>query len=195
MIRHDRSLGADYFEAMFQGDPDPWKLETSPYEAAKFDQSITALGRRIYERAFEVGCAGGSLTERLAPHCARLLAIDISETAVARARRRCAALSQVRIERMAFPRAVPSATDFDLIVLSEVVYYWDGADLERAAGAVRNALAPGGDLLLVHYTGETDYPRSGDQAVETLAKALAGDVEILKAETHDRYRLDLWRRR
>lgn len=195
MTRHHRSLDSNYFEKMFQGDPDPWRLETSPYEASKFDHTITALGGRVYERAFEVGCAGGSLTQRLAPHCADLLAIDISETAVARARRRCAALSHVRIERMRFPRTVPSLTDFDLMVLSEVTYYWDDVDLGRAANAVRTALAPGGDLLLVHYTGETDYPQSGDQAVEMLAKALAGEVEILKGETRDRYRLDLWRRR
>ena len=31
----DPSLGADYFEDVFAGDPDPWGLESRPYEAEK----------------------------------------------------------------------------------------------------------------------------------------------------------------
>ncbi|CAL1692629.1 hypothetical protein MMB232_02804 [Brevundimonas subvibrioides] len=195
MTRHDRSLDAAYFETMFQGDDDPWNLESSTYEAAKFDRSIEALDGRRYGCAFEVGCAGGSLTERLAPRVDDLLAVDISETALARARRRCTRLAQVRFARMAFPEERPQGTGFDLIVLSEVAYYWDDQDLDRAGAFVSRSLVSGGDLLLVHYTGETDYPQSGDAAVAFLAAALADRVDVVRAERHDRYRLDLWRSR
>ena len=193
MSRHKRSLGADYFETMFQGDDDPWNLESSPYEAAKFSRSIQALGGRCYGSAFEVGCAGGSLTERLAAHTDDLLAVDISETALDRARRRCARLPQVRFARMAFPEDRPQGAGFDLVVLSEVAYYWDEVDLDRASAFLRHGLVSGGDLLLVHYTGETDYPQSGDAAVASLAGALADRVDVLRKERHDGYRLDLWR--
>lgn len=194
MTRHSQSLDAAYFERMFQGDADPWGLETRPYEAAKFDCSVEALDGRQYPRGFEVGCAGGSLTRRLAAQTSQLLAVDISETALDRARRRCADQPQVRFARMAFPNQMPMEAGFDLIVLSEVAYYWDDADLDRAATFVSQALVRGGDLLLVHFTGETDYPQTGDEAVRKLAAALAKDVEVVLTERHDRYRLDLWRR-
>ena len=54
---------------------------------------------------------------------------------------------------------------FDLILLSEVVYFLDGDDVEHLAARVRGCLRPGGDVVLVHWTGETDYPLSGDAAV------------------------------
>ena len=58
---------------------------------------------------------------------------------------------------------------------------------------LRHGLVSGGDLLLVHYTGETDYPQSGDAAAASLAGALADRVDVLRKERHDSYRLDLWR--
>ena len=194
MARHDRSLDAAYFENMFRGDQDPWDLETSAYEAAKFDSTIAALEGRLYNRVFEIGCAGGTLTRKLAPATADLLAVDISATALARARRRCGDLPQVRFAEMAFPKETPHGS-FDLIVLSEVAYYWDRADLALAASRLEQLLEPEGNLLLVHFTGETDYPTSGNDAVEALALALGCQMEVIRAETHDRYRLDLWRRR
>jgi hypothetical protein len=47
----------------------------------------------------------------------------------------------------------------------------------------------------VHWLGETDYPRSGDDAVTALWAGLAPlmDVELTRREPN--YRLDLWRRR
>lgn len=192
-MRPDRSLPPSYFEAMFQGDPDPWGLESRTYEAEKFDASIAALGGRTYARAFEVGCAGGSLTRSLAPHCSQLLAIDVSETALDRARRKCVDQPQVRFERMVFPQSTPDIADVDLIVLSEVAYYWDDADLARAGMWMRDALGPGGDVLLVHWTGETDYPQTGDGAVEALRGVLGDCVETVVNHRESAYRLDLWR--
>lgn len=194
-MRPDRSLPPSYFEAMFQGDPDPWGLESRAYEAEKFDATVAALAGRTYVRAFEVGCAGGPLTRRLAPLCSSLLAIDVSETALERARRKCAGLAQVRFDQMAFPQTAPDFVDVDLIVLSEVAYYWDDADLERAGAWMTEALVPGGDILLVHWTGETDYPQTGDGAVEALRSGLGDRVEAIVSRRETAYRLDLWRGR
>ena len=192
-MRKTSSLDADYFEGLYRGDPDPWGFETKPYEAAKYDDSIAALGDERAASALEVGCSIGVLTRRLAPLCARLTATELSPTALARARERCADLTQVEF------RQARSQTDgfdgpYDLIVLSEVVYYWDDADLARVAAAIRQALSPGGRLLLVHWLGETDYPRSGDDAVAALAAHLAGFVQVERSVRRAEYRLDLWRR-
>ena len=185
------SLTPDYFERMFAGDPDPWNFETSAYEAAKFAASIAALPQRSYRRALDVGCANGVLTQQLAPRCASLLALDVSETALVRARRRNADLPQVEFTAMTFPRDTPDGR-FDLVVMSEVVYYWSSADIAAAAAWLATHLERGGDLLLVHWIGDTDYPQTGDEAVRRLRAALP-NVEALRADRTDKYRLDLWR--
>lgn len=193
MTRHSTSLSPDYFEAMFQGTDDPWNLETSEYEQRKYDHSIAALDGRTYAKVLEIGCAKGMLTQRLATRCASLLAIDVSETALAAAQDRLSDQPHVAFKRIAFPQQVPSPTGFDLLVLSEVVYYWDDADIIHAADWITRHLAPGGDVLLVHWTGETDYPQSGDDAVRKLADALGSQVEVITKQRCPNYRLDLWR--
>ena len=194
-MRNKPSLPADYFENMFQGTDDPWDLATSPYEQAKYADTIKALAGRSYRHGFEIGCAKGVLTLQLAQHCSRLLAIDVSETALAAARERCAEFQSVSFSRMAFPREAPSHTQFDLVVLSEVAYYWDDADLIRAAHWLTDHVSTGGDVLLVHWIGETDYPQSGDDAIEKLGDAIQLPMDVLCAERREKYRLDLWRRR
>ncbi|MFN3473037.1 MAG: class I SAM-dependent DNA methyltransferase [Blastomonas sp.] len=192
-MRHQTSLDADYFEQMFRDKPDPWGFETSAYEQAKYARTLKALGDCRFKRALEVGCANGVLTAQLAPSCDRLLAIDVSETALGAARERCRDLPQVAFEQLAFPRQTPEETAFDLLLLSEVAYYWDDADLQRAADWIVGAVAPGGKVLLVHWTGETDYPQSGDDAVEKLYAMLADRIDLVRTDCQPEYRLDLWR--
>lgn len=193
MSRRTSSLDAAYFDELYRADPDPWDFSGSAYEAAKYDRTLAALNGRRSSRALEVGCSIGVLTARLAGVCDRLLAVDVSGTAVKAARRRCAELANVEVRRLAFPGEPPPG-DYDLVVLSEVAYYWDDADLGRAGALLRSRLQANGRLLLVHWTGETDYPQTGDEAVEKLAAFTAGAFEVEHAERAEHYRLDLWRR-
>ncbi|PZU67059.1 MAG: hypothetical protein DI546_22290 [Rhizobium sp.] len=127
----------------------------------------------------------------LARHCCQLLAADVSETALKRARNRCHALPNVDFATMQFPRQAPSASGFDLVVLSEVAYYWDDADINRAADWLAG-LQSNSVILLVHYILETDYPQTGDEAVEKLLSALGDNVRQCRGDRHEKYRLDLW---
>lgn len=76
-----------------------------------------------------------------------------------------------------------------------MAYYWDDADLRRAADWMGKALAPGGDIVLVHWTGETDYPQTGDGAVQALRAAFGETIETVSTRREPEYRLDLWRMR
>jgi SAM-dependent methyltransferase len=192
-MRRKHTIDPDYFERLYLEKGDPWEFASSPYEREKYDHSLQALSRPFYSRALEIGCSIGVFTGLLAPRCGTLLAVDVSETALAAATERCAGIENVTFARRRIP-GDPVEGRFDLIVLSEVAYYWDGADLARAAQVISAALDPGADLLLVHYTAETDYPLSGDEAVEALRRHLGSDVRCLVGERRDLYRLDLWRR-
>lgn len=192
-MRRERSIAPGWFEDLYRRDADPWSFETSRYEAEKYAHTLASLPPGPVASALEVGCSIGVLTAMLAPRCDRLLAVDVSETALAAARARCAALPQVRFERRVLPAGFPPGR-FDLVLLSEVVYYWDRADVALLATKLAAATAPGAHLLLVHYTDPTDYPLSGDDAVAALRAALGGQVAEVRAERRPRYRLDLWRR-
>ena len=37
-------MGAAYFDALYAVDDDPWGFATSPYERAKYDRTLAALG-------------------------------------------------------------------------------------------------------------------------------------------------------
>ncbi len=193
MTRRRQSIGADYFEGLYRAESDPWGFATSAYERAKYDATLAALGDERSRQALEVGCAIGVLTARLAVLCDRLLAVDISETALKAAEQRCAALPHVELRRMALPGEAPEG-EFDLIVLSEVAYYWDDADLKRMGDLLSEKVVAQGRVLLVHWTGETDYPQTADSAVDRLAAAAGPGFSVALADRTGEYRLDLWRR-
>ncbi len=186
------SLQPAYFDALYAADPDPWSFATSDYERAKYAATIAALSHRRYAHALEVGCSIGVLTRRLASRCAELLAVDASMRALVQARARCADLPQVLLERRVLPADWPDGA-YDLIVLSEVLYYWDHADLDRMAALVGRDLVPGGEVLLVHWTGETDYPLAGDEAVERFVAALPA-LMVTRQRREPAYRLERLRR-
>lgn len=193
-MRRERSIEPEYFEALYRETGDPWSFETSPYEAAKYDRTLAALPSERLGSILEVGCANGVMTARLGQRCDVLLAVDVSATALEAARRRCADQPHIRIEKRRLPQEQPEG-HFDLVLLSEVVYYWDSGDLARMAACLMRVTDSGGHILLVHWIGETDYPKSGDDAVTGLRDLLGDAIEERIAERHDRYRLDLWRRK
>ncbi|WP_159994138.1 class I SAM-dependent methyltransferase [Roseomonas sp. 18066] len=186
------SLPAAYFEALYAGDPDPWDFRSSPYEAEKYAATLAALPRPRYASALEIGCSIGVLTRMLAPRCDRLLAIDSANRALATARRHCGEAPGLVFERREVPRQWPAGR-FDLILLSEVIYYWDADDLAQVAAHCRRAVKPGGEVLMVHWTGTTDYPLSGDAAAEAFIAATAPALTVVWQSRAERYRMDLLR--
>lgn len=186
-----RSLPAAYFDGVYAAGDDPWNFETSDYEQAKYATTLAALPAPRYANAFEVGCSIGVLTARLAARCDALLAVDVSEKALERARARCADRPTVRVERLSFPEQRP-AGDFDLIVLSEVAYYWSITDLRGALDWCSERLRPSGALLLVHWTHPVhDYPLGGDEVHDEALARTASRLQRAHAERHSDYRLDV----
>ena len=132
----------------------------------------------------------GAFTEMLADRCDELLAVDVSEQAVAAARERLSGRRRVRVERRTLPEEMPDGP-FDLIVASEVLYYFTREEMLAALEAFERELVPGGALLAVHWRRETrTYPLQGDEVHELLLEhtRLQNNQTILEQD----YRLDLF---
>jgi len=188
-----RTLPAAYFDAIYAAHPDPWGFATSDYERAKYHATLAALRRPRYRSALEVGCSIGVFTRLLAPRCDRLLAVDAAALPLGEARRRCADFPHVAIERRLLPREWPRGR-YDLVMLSEMLFFLDRDDVRQMAAMIRRDLLPGGDVVLVHWTGETDYPLTADEAAGLLTGGLI-DCEITAHRRARHYRLDVLSRR
>lgn len=163
------TLDAGYFNAMYEASPDPWGFTSRWYEARKYAISVAMLPRQRYGEAFEPGCSIGVLTELLAPRCDSLLSCDLAPAAVHAAAERTRHLPHVRVENRVLPRDWPGGR-FDLIVGSELLYYFGGPDLDQVIGRITAALRPDGNLLAVHWLHPvTEYPRSGAEVHDALA--------------------------
>jgi len=186
------SLPGVYFDDMYELHLDPWNFGSSPYEAAKYARTLAALPNEVYRSGLEVGCSVGVLSALLAERCRHLLSIDVAERALERARARCQSLPQVSFERRSLPQEFPGGR-FDLIVLSEVLYYLSPADLTTTLERCVEALEPAGHLIAVHWTPAVhDYPQTGDDVHAALLTTPG--LRHLHGERHEQYRLDLFGR-
>lgn len=186
------TLMPSYFDGVYAANADPWGFETKPYEQAKYADTLASLPRSFYGSAFEIGCSLGVLTSQLAPRCGALLAVDGSEKPLVRARELCRNLPQVQLRRMQVPDEFP-ALQFDLVILSEVGYYWSPNDLAQAQVEILAHLDTSGHLMLVHWTPHVhDYPLTGDEVHESFL-ALNG-LKHLHGHREEKYRLDVLER-
>ena len=158
-----------YFRGQYAASPDPYGLAERWYEARKYALSLALLPSERYGTAFEPGCSIGVLTAKLAPRCASLLSCDAVANAVTSARARTAAFPGVRVEERVIPGDWPPG-EFDLIVFSEFLYYFDDGDLTKVLRLGADALRPGGHLLAVHWRHPAPHhPRTGDETHQILA--------------------------
>ncbi len=184
------SRPAKHFERLYRANPDPWGFGSSPYEQRKYEATLAALGTRHFESVLEVGCSIGILTSRLASRCDHLVGVDFAPSAVKAARARCAPYPGVRIEQMQVPREWPQGF-LDLIVLSEVLYFLDESDVMDTCAHALRSLLPGGQVLLVNYTEETDDPLSGEVAASLFIDAAGPALLPIQQTRTPHYRLDL----
>lgn len=172
MTRRTETIDAGWFDALYRAEGDPWGFRSSDYEREKYGRTLAALRQPRYSAALEIGCAIGVLTARLAARCDALLAVDGSATALEAARVECATRANVTFAQGMVPKDFPAGR-YDLIVLSEVLYYLNPADLAALAGQCCAALRPQGEMVLCHWLGDTDYPLAGAEASDLFAAEAA----------------------
>ena len=156
----DRRAAAYFSELWRSGDP--WDLETSPFEQAKYDAQLALIdaGARRYGRALEIGCAAGAFTRRLAERCDSVVALDIAEPAIALARARTRTTNiDYRVGNIMQWDAELDG-QWDLVVLAETVCYlgwlYPFFDVAWLAHRLHEGTRPGGRLLLANTCGGVD---------------------------------------
>lgn len=179
------------FAAIFEHD-DPWGLASLWYEARKRDLLMAALPEPRYARALEAGCATGLLTERLATRCDALLAVDLVPRAIERTRTRVAALAHVEARVAKLPEAWPAGR-FDLIVLSELGYYFGREPWLQTVAHAAEALTPTGTIVACHWLRPFAERR---QSTRHLHAAIARQDGLHRHVRHVEpdFLLDVWSR-
>lgn len=154
----------------------------SPVHAAGPDlaraQAFVAKSTAGQASALDVGCGAGHLSFALAPHVARVVALDPSPemlSAVAKAATR-RGLPQIETttgtaEELPFPDG-----SFDLVGTRYSAHHW--TNLDAALKEMRRVIKPGGRLLLIDVQGEED----------ALVDSHLQTMELLRDRSHVRNR-------
>lgn len=182
-------LDTNYFDALYARHDDPWRFATRWYEERKRAITLASLPHQRYGRALEIGCSIGVLTAQLAERCDALLAVDVAEAAVAAARARVGATATVELRDASTD--YPSG-EFDLVVLSEVGYYFSGPVLARLLGAIAASLSEAGVLVACHWRHPVaGYLQSGDAVHRAITEL---GLHRLARHEEDDFVLEVWSR-
>lgn len=183
----------EFFERKYRAQEDPWNFATSPYEQQRYEIILRAIDHRRYCRSLEPGCSVGVLTSRLASLCDEVEAFDIAPSAVVAARERCRGLTNVHVRCKAFAEDGIEG-QFNLIVLSEIGYYFEAAKLSRIAIGLTSHLLAGGIIVAAHWLGtSSDHVLNGDAVHDVLHSTFKQVGFVLElADRYPGFRLDRW---
>jgi predicted TPR repeat methyltransferase len=135
------------------GGADAWGYRDSVLHARRADFIMGALPKPRFEKAIEVGCAQGFLSESFAARADRLIACDLSAEAVRQARETCRRFANAEFN-VADIRAGFPGEGFDLCVFSDVLYYLSGPETDAVLADAARCTQPGGFLVIVNEWAE-----------------------------------------
>lgn len=164
------STPTQYFTDLWDASADPWDHAGRWYEHRKYDLTVAVLPNERYRHAVEPACGVGLVTERLARRADHVSASDRFPRSAAVTETRCAGLSNVTVA-VADVRDGPSGPA-DLVVLGEVLYYFDQSTVRDVVDRWAAACERDGHVVLVHHRPTVDvHVLTGDEV-----HALAIDV-------------------
>ncbi|MET8411302.1 SAM-dependent methyltransferase [Streptomyces sp. NPDC005195] len=159
---------ASYFDRQYADAADPWRLAERWYDRRKYNLTVAALPHPRYLSAFEPGCSVGVLTGLLAARCDRLLSTDRVPSAVEATTQRTANADHVTVRQMTVPEQWPEES-FDLVVLSELLYYFNSATRTQLLNQSAESLEEGGHLVTVHWNHSVaEHTCTGRDIAESL---------------------------
>jgi len=130
---------------------DPWNMSTER-EQHRFRavSDVISTCFQPIDSILEVGCGEGHQSQWLEPLCNRLLGVDVSSRAIARATTRCPNSTFV-VEDIFNNSSQVVQTHFDLVVACEILYYLRDPD-----AAIRTISQLGTHKLITYYDRHSD---------------------------------------
>jgi SAM-dependent methyltransferase len=182
----EMAVTRSHLEHLYARTDDPWDFRSSPYEASRFDATLAALPRARYVHALEIGCGNGELARRLVLRCERYTGVDAVAAALAAASK---AVPNGTFIQAFLPCDLPEGA-YDLIVLSEILYFLDEAGLYDLAKQLDRKW-PDAEILAVTWLGPSGNPLEGDAALEHFTAATSRD-RLSGTPGDPRHRIDLF---
>jgi SAM-dependent methyltransferase len=141
---------------------DPWGLNWRGVEHCRYEQTLKVLEDAIVKlrksrtevKILDVGCSGGFFTHLLRDLGGSITGIDLSETAIQRAR---AKYNDITFQvGTVFDPALASGA-YDIIICLEVIYYVNPAEQNAFLAVVKRLLTENGVLLISSKVGSPPY--------------------------------------
>jgi SAM-dependent methyltransferase len=164
MIERERvsQHAREFFDGLWSKG-DPWDIEGAELTRREHDRMIALLDGRRYGRALEIGCGAGAFTRRLSTIADAVVALDIAQAAIERARTLNAGPAAVEFRVANVMDYDPRADGpWDLVVMAEMIYLlgwlYPFFDIAWLASQLFAATAEGGRLLLANTTYGMEQP-------------------------------------
>lgn len=141
-LRHVTDRDPKAFEQLYRAHEDPWGLRVSPFTQYRYLALLERLAAFTpCDTLLDVGCGEGLFTRYLTGVAANVVGIDLSATAIERARH---TVRQADFHCIPLQDFQPTR-HFDVVVAAEMLYYTH--DVDRAL----ERLCALGDVVLVSY--------------------------------------------
>lgn len=191
LARKSRAFIREDFESIFQKKQNPWGYHT-PHQQHRINLLYKEIPHGVTS-ILEVGSAEGTCTSLLAQKAARVVAMDISRTALQRARINCRTsenIDFVQGDVLRFPFQMP----FDVILCAGVlVYFPEETLLKQAIHGLLKLIAPAGLLIVENMWGRSGGSRTGSSIHEIISNQ-AG-IQLIKLERQDEYGISVFQKR
>jgi len=188
----------DFAPVYARAQRDAWGYEQRQFESRRFELIMKLASLVPARTALEVGCAEGHLTQRLSPLVRELVACDIVEEAVHRAEANCRECANVRFLCVDVRRQWPAGM-FDLLIYSDVLYYFTKREVRNVVCESARHVSPNGHFLFANeWRADYRWHTHPDYVMRQLDRS--HDWELVWRQKHvdvDESRsltLGLWRR-
>ena len=145
LLMNSRTVVKKYFDYKYNRE-DPYKISAAQGDT-RYTDMLDLLRNNKYSRVLDVGCGEGIFSRMLLEISDSVEGIDISESAIMRAREKYRGYPSLSFAVHDIV-IMDSDTRYDLIVCAEVLYYLNLGQLLKVISNIIGWLAPGGYLLV-----------------------------------------------
>jgi 2-polyprenyl-3-methyl-5-hydroxy-6-metoxy-1,4-benzoquinol methylase len=153
----------EWLEQEYQlSENDPWGLSWRGFERCRYEQTLKVLDDAIIKlrkpraevKMLDVGCSSGTFTHLLRDLAGSVTGIDLSETAIQRAR---ASYGNIIFQVGSVSDSGLGLGAYDAIVCMEVIYYVSPAEQDAFLAAVDRLLVENGVVVITSKVGDAPY--------------------------------------